>query len=801
MLRSYLLLALRTLRRRRSYTLVNGLGLTVGLGCCALVAVFLQYELSYDAHHRHADRTYRILSTWGTDTFSSIRFKDFYQTSADDQVELARRLKQEVPAVEQATNFEILDTPLFVRTASGDRFESERQLVTNTGAAFADVFTFDRLAGAPLSDALAEPGSAVLTRSTARAYYGEANPIGETLQVGSSTTVTVRAIIADPPSNSRITFDLALALPSIPNWAAYHYVRLQPGADPSAVTPQISAVMDAVNPSRVEEDADRHTGERLQTLTDVHLAERALYDDTAHRDPAYLWAFGAIGLLILVITIINYANLALALYAGRNAEIGVRKAMGGHRAQLTTQFLAEAALLALACVPLAAMVCAAVLPAFNVLMETRISAGAVLAPSVLATMTGLALLTGLAAGSYPALVLARRNAAALFGRSESGVRTGGTRLRRGLIAAQFAVVIVLGSLTWIAHDQLDFMQNDDLGYRTDGVVELVRLRADSTQYQQLKRRLIASPAVEAVGVGERPRTRTNRGSFSVTGTGETFENGDYSRVDPDWFDVMGIEHPALDDVRAMGAAAPEVVFVNQTLADRVSATDLVGRGLINVPDDPPENPPEIVGILPDQHFNSKRLAITPRHFHVIARPSRAFAPVVRLAGGQTQEGLAHVRDVVGDMFPAVPLRTAFLDDRVASLYEQERRFGTLGTVLTGIAVVLAVLGLSSLVAYLTRLRRKEIGIRKALGGSTASIVALLNKEYVWIVAAAFTVGAPLAWIVASWWLDQFAYRVDVSLLAFAVTGAAAFAVAALTVSTQATRAAQVDPATVLRVES
>ncbi len=794
---------MRSLRRRLRYTAVNVLGLTVGLACCALITVFLQYELSYDRHHADAERIYRIVTDFGDDAFSSIRFVNYNGSTPDEQRALATRLPETISAVEQATNFEILDRPLFVETPSGDRFESGRQLVTNTGAAFADLFTFERVAGAPLSDALSDPGSVVLTTATAETYFGPQDPIGQTLQVGSSTTATVTAVIAEPPSNSRITFDLALRVEQIPNWAAYHYVRLAPGADVEAVRQQISEVMDEVNPRRVKERREGETVEQvLQPLSAIHLAERTLYDDTPHRNPAYLWAFGAIGLLILGITIINYANLALALYADRNAEIGVRKALGGHREQIAGQFLAEAALLSVACVPLAVAACAAVLPAFNALMDTGIALSRVLDPVVLGTLAGLALAAGLVAGGYPAFVLARKQAVELFGRGRStGGRRGGS-LRHALIGLQFVVLIALGSLSWIVNDQLDFMQNSDLGYRTDNVVQLRSVSADSAQYQRLKVRLLDAPSIAAVGVGASPRERQNRGPCGVTGLPVDYSGCDYQRVDPSWFEVVGIEHPALQRIRETGMNAPEQVLVNEAFVEMMSAEieSPVGRGMLNVPDDPPETAPPIVGVVPNLLINSMQFEVSPTHYHVFAAPPYAYQPLLRLAAGQTEEGLAHARNVVQALFPDTPLRVAFLDETVAELYEQERRFGILGTVLTGLAVFLAALGLASLVAYLTRLRMKEIGIRRALGGTVASIVALFNREYVQIVGAAFVVGAPLAWWAGRSWLDQFAYQTGLSPWTFVVTGLGAGLVAMAAVSIQAIQAARADPAEVLRSE-
>jgi putative ABC transport system permease protein len=804
MLRSYLRLAVRTLRHRLGYTAVNVLGLTVGLACCALVAVFLQYELTWDAHHEHADRTYRILDVTkeasGNSTFSTLIFKGNGGAGRANQRLLSIRLRAQIPEIEQAAIFEIFSgDPTFVETPNGTRYESDRQLLTNTGPAFADLFTFERIAGAPLEDALSRPYSAVLPRSMAEKYFGDQNPIGKTL-ILDSLEATVRAVIEDPPANSRIRFDFAMQVEQIPNWGAYHYVRLVEGADPKAVAPKIHDVYDEIRPRRVEDNDEEVT--RLQALTNIHFADRALYDDDPHRNPAYLWVFGAIGLLILVITTINYANLGLALYADRNEEIGVRKAMGGYQRQIAGQFLAEAGLLALACVPLALGLCAAVLPEFNALMDTEIGAGRLLRPAVLGGTVGLALLTGLVAGGYPALVLARKDTVDLFGRglSTGGGGDRGWSLRHGLIGLQFVVLIGLGSLSCIAYDQLQFMQSSDLGYDTDAVVR-TNFAGDSTDYHQFRRRLLESSAIQAVGsAGSQgvPRTPANQAPYSLVGSEGRYK-GTSRAVDMHWFEVMGIEHPVVDSMLAAGASAPTRHLLNRAAAEALQAEDPVGETLQNNPPDG-DNFRVIDGVVDNLRLNSARRAVIPAVYDVYSKAPYGYNVLVRLAPGRTPAGLERIREVWADMKPDTPLQTSFLSAEVAELYQQERRFTALAGVLAALAILMAAIGLAALVAYLTRLRTKEIGVRKALGGSTRSIVALLNKEYVQIVGAAFVVGAPLAWLAADWWLGRFAYQIDLSVWPFLAAGVGALVVAVAAVSGQALRAAQVDPARVLRSE-
>jgi putative ABC transport system permease protein len=568
--------------------------------------------------------------------------------------------------------------------------------------------------------------------------------------------------------------------------------------------------MNEVRPRRVDDPSVREErqGERLQALSDIHLAERTLYDDTLHRNPAYLWAFAAIGLLILLTTTINYANLALALYADRNAEIGVRKAMGGHRGQVAGQFLVEAGLLALFCVPLALGLCAAVLPAFNALMETQIAAARLVQPAVLGAMGGLALFTGLVAGGYPAFVLARKRTVNLFGRGLStGTQGHGWSLRHGLIGLQFAVLIGLGSLSWIAYDQLHFMQTSDLGYQTANVVELTNYRtSDSTEYLRLKQQLEASPAVRAVGTGETPGSAGNRQNVKTPERDVIYDDVYIEYVDAGWFEAMGIEHPVVGKMQRAGLSSPERVLINQAAAERFGFDDPVGKKVVQEPgwEDGPYPDGGILhtvaGVLPNMHLRPMREEIKPTIFRVVPARSSIFNAVVRLAPDRTAEGMKHIRQVWSEVRPDVPLRATFLTDTVAQLYDQERRFTTLAAVLAGLAILMAAIGLAALVAYLTRLRMREIGVRKALGGSTASIVALLNREYVWIVGAAFTAGAPLAWVAADWWLGRFAYQVSLSPWPFLAAGAGALAVAVAAVTTQALRAARVDPAQVLRSE-
>lgn len=798
MLRSHLRLALRSLRRRFGYTTINALGLTVGLACCAVIAVFLQHERSWDAHHDAADRIYRILSNYGDSEYTHIRFEGFQDDTddAEEQRSLARALR-DLPAVEQAANYTILDSEQFVERTDGDRLTSDRRLITTTGAAFVDLFAFERLAGDSLRTALSSPGTALLPASTAETYFGDANPIGKTITVGESA-FTVTAVVADPPSNSRLQFDIALHVKRSPSWAAQHYMRLAKGIDPAAISPQISQVMDKVDPSR--RDDPNLKSDRLQAMADVYLGPRKKFDRGPHRDAAYLWIFAAIGALILVVTTINYANLALAMHAERHGEIGVRKALGGYPKQIAKQFLVESLLLVMMCIPLALMLASAVLPAFNELMDTTIGARRMLQPAVLLAMIGLGVGAGLVAGSYPAFILARKQTIELFGRAFSASGGRGWTLRHGLIALQFVVLIGLGSLSWTAYDQLRYMQTDALPYETENVVRLPGTSTDTDAYATWRERLTQSPAVAAVGMGPQPRPRIPTSTFALSGDRDKVYNGQVRTVDMHWFDVVGIKHPVVEEMQSQASGAEQRALINETAERQLRDKNPMGQSWIIAPGNRDYETPVVEGVLPDLYFHSVRQEIAPTLYRVHRQPPWAGSILVRFADGQRQAGMDHLAAVWSELRPDRPLQASYMNALVGDLYEQERRFTTLSGVLAGLAILLAGLGLASLVAYMTRLRLKEIGIRKALGGSVASIIAHLNREYAQIAGIAFLVGAPLAWYLASEWLGQFALRIELSPWVFAASGLLAAIVAVVAVSLQAGRAAKVNPADVLRAE-
>ena len=810
MLRTYLKIALRTLRRRTSYALINGVGFTIGLVCFVLVALFIQHEVRYDRFHEDEEDVHRVLRDKRGNWWSTIPFPDYENATAEEQRRLPRALAEQIPEIGAATNFYVgphgEQSPAYVER--GDRQFSEAQLLrTTTGPSFFTVFPFDFLQGTP-DQALGAPGTAVLTKSAAQRYFGRTDVVGEQLTIRrqqGERTVEVTGVIEDVPAYSHFTFDVALQVDRIRNWGAYTYFRLRPGAQGEGLADRIGAVMNEARPARVEDPQLRAVlgGVRVQALTDIHLGPRMLYDKKQHRDPRYLWAFGAIGVLILIIVVINYTNLAVALSTERRHDIGVRKAMGAGRGRVAVQSLTEAVVLTLLCLPVVALALKGAIPVFNQVMGSQIQ-NDLFRPGLIGGLVGLAVLVGGVAGSYPALVLARKDAVSLFRRSPDEGGPQRWSMPHLLIGIQFALLIGLGSVTWLVNSQLDFLQNKDLGFRTQGLVEVPAVDSADT-YRRLRQRLRGAPEVQAVGAGIGPGPGRFEVTYRAQESDRVHSDGDVLHVTPGWFEALGIDHPAVQQMQAAGGQGTARLIVNRAAVEALGYETPVGKRVVVEPRDPSPDRLTIDGVVDNFHFRPLYQRVQPTFLRVHPRvenmnPLNVRSALVRLDPQALEGGLDRLEAAWTSVRPNTPFQPQFVDTELARLYEEEQRIGQMGMGLTGVALLLAVLGLVGLSAYVVQRRTKEIGVRKALGATVSGIVLRLNREFLVLVGVALVVAAPVAYLVAEQWLSSFAYRIDVSPLVFLGAGGAAVVTSLAAASYQAWSAARIDPATTLRDE-
>ena len=783
MLKHYLFVALRSLRRQKAYAAINVLGLAVGIACCLLLLLFVQDERSYDRFHDHPEQIFRISALF-----------DGREIALTPPM-VAELLATELPAIRSATR--ILPSSGLVRAGE--------TVLEEPGFFFADPSVFDVLTH-PLvrgdaATALARPNTVVLTASAARRYFGDQDPVGQIVTRNQTQTYEVTGVIEDVPANAHYRFSFLAALDRPSNrgvWsnANYHtYVRTRSGATPEALHAQLDGLI-----TRLEAEEQYPWELRAMPVTDLHLYSRAEYDLEAGGDIRVVYGLTTVALLILLIACINYMNLATARAVQRAGEVGLRKMLGAYRGQLMAQFYSESAVLTAGGVGLALGLVALALPAFNALSGKALAFGTLVTGPHLALIAGVFVGVALVAGSYPALHLSAFSPArAMWGVS----RSGRSRLRQGLVVFQFAISAALIAGTLVVLSQLRFLQDQPVGFDREHVVVL-------PLSDPLLRE--AYPAM-AAAMAESPRVQAAAGVNQIPGElGWTSQFAAEGMADEEWFYIKGM--PAAADVAdALGlrfvagepfpltpptpdrdAEAPSFLFLlNEATVRRLGWTpqEAVGRS-VRVDD----RHGTVRGVVQDFHFQSMRDAIEP--LAVWYEPDAVFNLAVRLAPGPPRAAMDDLARVWGQFASHRPFAYRFLDDVYDGLYRSEQQLGHVVTVCAGLALFLACLGLFGLAAFTAQQRTREVGVRKVLGASVASLIALLSRDFVVLVGVAFVVAAPLAWLGMARWLSGFAYHVPLGPLPFLLAGAVLLSLALVTVGAQALRAATADPVQSLR---
>lgn len=789
MIRSYFKLALRHLQRDKGYAAIHLIGLAVGMASVLLIALYVRHELRHDDYHEKGDRIYRVLT----------RFKMGDQMRHGPQTSgvLASALAQTYPDVEAATSiYPRGPSEVVVRN---QRYDGIDGLYADSG--LFQVFSFDLMAGDPAS-ALSEPNSVVLTQSLARRIFGDQNPVGQTvtIEVGrDEREATITGVARDVPANSHFTFDLLVSHVTLESvriatgWRAFQhrtYFVLAEGRSPVAFTRKLPAFAREKLGSEHVDPMD--FAYELQPLSEIYFGDvRA----PKQGDVRYVYALSAVAIILLLIACGNYINLAMARALGRGREVGVRKALGARRTQLAAQFLGESLLLSLCALPLALGLLALVLPAFNALAGASVTLSAASTPWVWLGLVGMAVGVGLGAGSYPALVLARFQPVAVL-RGRLGTGRSPARLRTSLTVVQFALAATLIFSVAIVLRQLHYIQHKDLGFDEERIVMVPlddrALRQQAAAMQEEFARLPGVAHVTTSG-GALMDGFANYGSpLRRDGSQDPPIMAQHATVAANFVDALNIR---LVTGRDFSAARPadrsRRVILNETAVRRLGWTRpeaAVGASL--------SGNRTVIGVVEDFHFRSLHQQIEP----VTLSLGEGGTIVARLRAGRVEETLGALRETWDRFAPDAPFAFSFLDATIDRLYRQEQRTAQLFSVAAGLAIFLACLGLFGLVAYLVEQRTKEVGIRKTLGASAASIIALFSKDVLRLVVIAMALGAPVAYVAMQRWLVDFAYRVALSPELFVGAGLLVLLIALLTAGGQALRAALMDPVAALRSE-
>ena len=792
MIRAFFRHAFRRASRHPVYSAISIAGLSLGPAASLLILLFVVDELSFDRVHHDVESVYRV----EMEVPRSAGPKRW----AHSYVPVAELISEHLPMVESSVRIRPERSPLVGRPDTEIHFRED--LVLGTEPEFFEVFDFPILAGS--AESLSEPNTALISEHAARRYFGDEDPLGQSIEVfdgwsSQRTRYEVVGLIADMPQNVHVRSDFLLSLETslAPDreraWVmlAYSYVRLQPGADPAALATGLSETIDPLVQAQSPE-----TRTLLQPLTRIHLHGAAERDIAPQGDIRYVWLFSAIALLILLIACFNYVNLATAQGVRRSREVGVRKAVGAGERQLVLQFVGESLLMAVAAVGFGVIVVQWSLPAFNALMGRSFALDLGDAATWFA-LVGMAVGVGVLAGAYPAWVLSRFKPARVL----KGERTGlaPSRLRGALIVFQFAVSSVLIVATVVIQRQLAYVQHSRLGFDQEQVMVLrTRAALPESGAEAFGRALEAIPGVVEVGAGSSIPGEPTAISFFASEHIEDFEGEapvfDHFWVTTDYAEALGlnvVEGRFFDPARP---ADPEnALIINQAAARALGWTDPLGKMMGRPPDQR-----AVVGVVEDFHYQDMRSAIGPVVMEMKESERRYF--LVRWTGTETSAMIGQMQAVWDRFIPEHPFDYSFMDDDLAAMYRAERRLGGLFTLFALLAIGIASLGLFGLTAYMVQQRTREIGIRKVLGASMQSLLVLLSREFAVLVLVAFVLALPLAWWIMSRWLQGFAYRTDLDWTVFAVAGLISAAVSGVAVLAHLVRAARADPAISLRTE-
>jgi putative ABC transport system permease protein len=818
MLRNYLKIAWRNLLRHRLTSLLNVAGLSVGMAAGLVIFLIVRYELSFDREVPGGERVYRLVSDF--------KFGDEDYHNPGVSAPIPAGVRQGVPGSEAVAAFHTGGFPVVEVPRPGTppaRFpapKDEHGWMAYTDAAFFDLLPRTWLVGTPALS-LAEPGQVVLTERQARQYFGEAGPalVGRRLigqEFSDTLQLTVSGVVSDLDAPSDFDFDLFISLATLTssqkrsenrrfdqwdgtNSSSQCLVRLAPGTDPQRFAEQATRLVE----SHVKRDASR--GERwlrLQPLADVHFnADYAQGRPIAHRPT--LLVLGVVGVFLLLLACINFINLATAQSTQRAREIGVRKTLGSTQPQLIGQFLGETLLLTSAATLLALGLARGALRYLGDIIPRGVTLDWS-RPSLYGFLVGVALLTALLAGLYPGVLVARLAPVKAL-RTLAGRPAGSVSLRRVLIVGQFVVaqVFIVGAL--LVGQQLRYLLETDLGFQREAIVTFDTpsrlVFNDSTDSRfALADRFRRVAGVDGVSMANQTPIYEGYSTSVMEYAGKrgTISVNVYRKdADTAYLNLYGLRLVAGRNL--LPSDTTREFVINETFARQLGfprPAEAVGQVLGYSGQRMP-----IVGVVQDFHHRSLHTAIQPTV--LLAAKDVLYTFHVRLRRGNaaaSAQTLGQLKTLWDQAYPDEPFEARFFDETVASLYEKERNLSKLVSLATGIAVFISCLGLFGLVTFTAERRTKEIGIRKVLGASVASLVALLSKEFIRLVLIAIAVASPIAWYTMNRWLQDFAYKIEIEWWLFALAGLLTVLIAFLTISYQSVRAALMNPVKSLRNE-
>jgi len=784
MFRNYIKVALRHIKRRKVYSFINILGLTIGMACFILIGLWVKDELSFDHFHQNKDRIYRILNRFPNGAAgSSITYA------------LGPALKAEYPEVEEACR---------VCTWFGSHVKYEDEIYTEMNMYLSDpsffkIFSFQFLKGNP-ETALSDRYSIVITKQTAQKYFGEKDPIGQALHlVQLNHDFTVTGVIENIPMNSHLRFDLIGRIEFLgedrlarwEEWSGPNYILLKPGVSPSDFEAKIAGVY------KKNVSPDTTYVPELQPLSRVHLYELGRPGQVKK-----VTMFSVIAVFILLMACINFMNLATAQSSRRALEVGMRKVIGAQRRQIIRQFLGEAVLISFFALIIALIAAELILPSFNQFTGKSLillsGANIPIAVTILLVMLGTGILTGI----YPSLLLSSFQPAQIL-KSQFSFKNKGGGIRRSLIIVQFSISVGMIICTLLVAQQLRYIQKRDLGLDRDHIIAAYVYPNLISTFETFKNSLLSQPEIINVTSAAQLPFRVGE-NIQINWEGNPTEDMmsvDYTCVDYDFFKTFNM--PILQG-RAFSKEyptdEPTACIINETAARQMGIADPINTNIyMNHPAWPESfRNGRVIGVVKDFHSRSFHTNIRPFVFRMY-KPWHQYA-FIKIDGSHMQKALAHIEDSYTTFSAGIPFDFLFLDEVFNQQYTSERQLGRLFNGFSLISIAIASLGLFGLASYTTEQKTKEIGIRKILGASSPRIVAMITWEFLKWILLANVIAWPLAYFLMFKWLQDFAYKISIGPMVFVLAAGLTLIIAVLTVSYHSLKNAMANPADSLRYE-
>ncbi|HTI10457.1 MAG TPA: ABC transporter permease [Puia sp.] len=794
MIKNLLLVAIRNFKRDKWYSLLNILGLMIGITFSLFLIFYIKDELSYDRYNKKADRLFRV------NAYIKEQDKETMPW-AITQIPLAAALKNDFPEVEEAVRFIGRGQQVF---KNRDLHFYENKVFFSDSNLFR-VFTYDFIEGDPRT-ALVAPHSLVMTRSEAVKYFGKATGIvGKSLQNDKGDVYNVTGVLRDVPKNSHLIFDMLISASTLPKsnpgeWGSFNiftYVLLSPNTNAAVFEKKLLPMYDKyMAPIFAQYKIKIHYG--IMPVTAIHLHSDLANEPEETGSMSYIYIFSSVALFMLLIACINYMNLTTARSARRAKEIGIRKVTGSTKPQLVAQFLIESTLTAMLALLFSLGLIALFLPTFNLLSGKFISFESLLEPTTFLILLAIIIFVGLVGGSYPAFYLAKFNPIDILKGSLSKGSSNST-LRRALVVVQFSISMIMLICTWVVYGQLKFLRNKDLGFDKAQVLSLSAnanrdIRSSILAFTNETRK---NPNVLAVSTAEAtPGKGINFQLFTVQSKNGYVDKGvDCYAVDENYLKTLGMQVIKGRGFTGLADTARRVV-VNDNMVKYFEWDEPIGKR-IKFPGDTSNKYFEVVGVVKD--FNQKSLynPITPL---ILFYAPTCSGIQVKLAPTNIPGTIASVEKTWKHIFPDLPFSYTFLDQDFDSQYASDQKRGKIFTAFSILTIMITCLGLLGLIAFITQQRQKEISIRKIMGAGLGQIIPLITRNFVYLVGISCLIAFPVAYLFMDKWLKVFPYNTGLTVAPFLLSALTVLLITLLTVIFHTLRAAVANPAKSLRTE-